>query len=66
MQLRLTKAKGGAPAIGYSIARQALFNPTLLQVLVKLEENAETGAFLAVVVDSHGAATNGLPVTIAK
>jgi hypothetical protein len=66
MQLRLSKAKGGTPAIGYSIARQRLFNPTLLQVLVKLEENADTGSFVASVVDSHGVTTNGIPITIAK
>jgi len=66
MQLRLYKAKGGVPTTGYSITRQRLFNPQLLQVLVKLEENAETGACVATVIDGHGNTSNGLPLTIAK
>jgi hypothetical protein len=66
LQLRLHKAKGGVPTTGYSIARQRLFNPQLLQVLVKLEESADTGACVATVIDGRGNSSNGLPLSITK
>jgi hypothetical protein len=66
LQLRIVKAKGGAPASGFSIARQRLFNPTLLQILVKLDESADAGAYVASVVDPQGSPSNGLPITITK
>jgi hypothetical protein len=66
LQLRIVKVKGGAHASGFSIARQRLFNPTLLQILVKLDESADAGAYVASVVDPQGATSNGLPITITK
>ena len=66
LQLRIVKAKGGAAASGFSIARQRLFNPGLLQILVKLDETAEAGAYVASVVDPQGNTTNGIPITITK
>jgi hypothetical protein len=66
MQLRIVKAKSGTPASGFSIARQRLFNPTLLQILVRLDDSADAGAYVASVVDAQGATSNGLPITIAK
>ena len=66
LQLRIVKAKNGTPASGFSIARQRLFNPTLLQILVKLDESADAGAYVASVVDPQGATSNGLPITITK
>jgi len=64
--LRIVKAKNGTPASGFSIARQRLFSPTLLQILVKLDESADAGAYVASVVDPQGATSNGLPITITK
>jgi hypothetical protein len=66
LQLRLVKAKGGTSASGFSIARQRLFNPGLLQILVRLDETAEAGAYVASVVDPQGTTTNGIPITITK
>jgi hypothetical protein len=66
LQLRIVKLKGGAAASGFSIARQRLFNPGLLQILVKLDESAEAGAYVASVVDPQGSGSNGLPITITK
>jgi len=66
LQLRVVKVKGGAHASGFSIARQRLFNPGLLQILVKLDESAEAGAYVATVVDAQGTGSNGLPITITK
>jgi serine/threonine protein kinase len=66
LQLHITKPKGGGSAIGFSITKQRLFNPGLLQILVKLEETAEAGAYMASVVDPQGSPSNGLPISIVK
>lgn len=66
LQLHIAKAKGGGSVSGFSITKQRLFNPGLLQILVKLDETAEAGACVASVVDPQGSASNGLPITITK
>jgi hypothetical protein len=66
LKFHIVKVKGGAAASGFSIARQRLFNPGLLQILVKLDESAEAGAYVASVLDPKGAGSNGLPITITK
>jgi serine/threonine protein kinase len=66
LRLHIVKVKGGGAATGFSIERQRLFNPGLLQILVKLDESAETGAYMASVVDPKGMGSNGLPITITK
>jgi outer membrane biosynthesis protein TonB len=66
LQLHITKAKGGGSVAGFSISRQRLFNPGLLQILVKLGDTAEAGAYVASVVDPQGSPSNGIPITITK
>jgi serine/threonine-protein kinase len=66
LQLHIAKVRGGGSVSGFSITKQRLFNPGLLQILVKLDETAEAGACVASVVDPQGSASNGLPITITK
>jgi serine/threonine protein kinase len=66
LQLRIVKVKGGAAASGFSITKQRLFNAGLLQILVKLDESADAGAYMASVVDPQGTTSNALPITITK
>lgn len=63
-QVRLTH--GREAARGIEVMRQRYVGPTLLQVLLKVDPSAPTGAYVLSLVDGTGAATNARPFEVAK
>jgi len=63
-QVRLTH--GREAARGIEVMRQRYVGPTLLQVLLKVDAGAPTGAYMISLVDGTGSATNSRPFEVAK
>ena len=63
-QVRLTR--GREAARGIEVMRQRYVGPTLLQVLLKVDASAPTGAYTLSLVDGAGTATNARPFEVAK
>jgi hypothetical protein len=63
-QVRLARAREAAK--GIEVMRQRYVNPTLLQVLLKIDATAPAGAYLLSLVDGAGQPTNARPFEIAK
>jgi len=63
-QVRLTH--GREAARGIEVMRQRYVGPTLLQVLLKVDAAAPTGAYMISLVDGTGSATNSRPFEVAK
>jgi len=63
-QVRLTH--GREAARGIEVMRQRYVGPTLLQVLLKVDAGAPTGAYMISLVDGAGSATNSRPFEVAK
>jgi serine/threonine protein kinase len=58
--------RGRDVAKGITVTRQRLVNPTLLQVVIQVDEAAETGAYSVELADAQGRNTNGLRFEVAK
>jgi hypothetical protein len=63
-QVRITH--GREAARGIEVMRQRYVGPTLLQVLLKVDAAAPTGAYVISLVDGAGSATNSRPFEVAK
>jgi hypothetical protein len=63
-QVRLTR--GREAVRGIEVMRQRYVGPTLLQVLLKVDAAAPTGAYAMSLVDGGGTATNARPLEVAK
>ena len=63
-QVRITR--GREAARGIEVMRQRYVGPTLLQVLLKVDASAPTGAYTLSLVDGAGTATNARPFEVAK
>jgi hypothetical protein len=58
--------RGGRPAPGVTVVRQRYVSPALLQVLLKLDSEASTGAYQLVVADGAGVLSNVKAFEVAK
>jgi hypothetical protein len=58
--------RGGRPAPGVTVVRQRYVSPALLQVLLKLDSEASTGAYQLVVADGTGVTSNVKAFEVAK
>lgn len=63
-QVRLTR--GREAARGIEVMRQRYVGPTLLQVLLKVDASAPTGAYTLSLVDGAGTGTNARPFEVGK
>jgi hypothetical protein len=63
-QVRITH--GREAARGIEVMRQRYVGPTLVQVLLKIDAGAPTGAYMLSLVDGSGSATNPRPFEVGK
>jgi hypothetical protein len=58
--------KGHDVAAGFSIMRQRLVGPTLLQVLLTVDDAVPAGAYALALTDGEGKVTNAVRFEVAK
>jgi len=63
-QVRITH--GREALRGIDVIRQRYVGPTLMQVLLKIDAGAPTGAYMLSLVDGAGSATNLRPFEVGK